>query len=200
MATRKIRPVRVEGNVAYIPLTQGYEAIIDADDVPLVEHLQWHASPIRTNTYALAATWVNGKTKLVRLHRIIMRPADGQVVDHIDGDGLNNRRSNLRFASHQQNNCNSKRRADNRSGVKGVFWDKQRRKWQAQISVGGRSIALGRFASLDAAAAAYADASQRLHGEFGRTVVEAAPRLQGKIDRAVAEAADGVEQVKREVG
>jgi hypothetical protein len=90
------------------------------------------------------------------------------VVDHIDLDRANDRWKNLRPATHPQNQANVGRRANNTSGRKGVTWEKQTRKWRAAIRAGGRRETLGRFASLEAAAAAYADAARRHFGEFAR--------------------------------
>ena len=81
---KAIRQIRVDGNIAYVPLTHGYEAIIDAADVPLVEGLNWLAHLAGRTVYARCAS---GSPK-VYLHRFIMRPADDMCVDHISGDGL----------------------------------------------------------------------------------------------------------------
>lgn len=90
-------------------------------------------------------------------------------VDHIDGNKLNNAIANLREATHTQNQYNCGRRRDNASGHKGVCWHRQRCKWQAQIRVNRRHIHLGLYDCPDAAAAAYAAAAKRLHGEFANT-------------------------------
>lgn len=176
MASRQIRPIRVKGNIAYVPLTQGYESIIDAADVPLVEGRNWYAhirlasnGSIRT-VYAMTNTSLgSGKKTAVLLHRVIMSPPDGMEVDHIDGSGLNNRRSNLRNATDGENMHNQRIHCNNTSGFKGVSWDASRNKWQAKISVNRRTVHLGRFGTADAARDAYDEASERYHGSFGRT-------------------------------
>ena len=176
MAKKAIRPIRIEGNVAYVPLTQGYEAIIDAADVPLVEGHNWCAN-VRLrkdksiwSVYALTnAPVVNGKRRpSILMHRVIAGTPDHMVADHRDGNGLNNRRKNLRNATQAQNRLNSKVRCDNASGVKGVVWDKPRGKWRASIKIDGEAIHLGRFDDIGSAAAAYARASAALHKDFGR--------------------------------
>jgi len=89
-------------------------------------------------------------------------------VDHRDCDGLNNRRSNLRLATMVQNMLNQGCRRDNASGFKGVTWDKGRSKWRAQIALNKKRHYLGLFDEPEAAHAAYAEASVKFHGEFGR--------------------------------
>lgn len=172
MAEAKLRPIRVEGNVAYIPLTQGYTAIIDAADVPLVEGFSWCADVTQNTVYAMRTDHSGAKQRTVRLHRVIMGEPNGLDVDHRDGNGLNNRRhgqtGNLRVASPGQNNCNQRITPRNTSGFKGVYWRKDRAKWQAYIMLNGKQRHLGYFRCPTAAAIAYAKASRELHGEFGR--------------------------------
>jgi len=177
MAKKAIRPIRIEGNVAFVPLTQGYEAVIDAADVPLVEGRNWFAHVRRRPDNEIWAVYAasnkegprSSKRGCILMHRIIADTGDGLDADHRDRDGLNNRRENLRNATRAQNRHNSRVRVDSESGVKGVSWDKSRGAWSARIKVGGKLVYLGRFADIDAAADAYAKASRKLHGEFGRT-------------------------------
>ena len=169
MADRFIRPIRIEGQVAYVPLTQGYEAIIDADDVPLVSGFNWYALRKRNAIYVgRKQRNSNNQQDTVYLHRIIADVPVGFVVDHKDTDGLNNRRCNLRIATHQENMRNQKMSQKNTSGYKGVSWHKASRMWQAQIKTDGRVIPLGRFFDPEAAHAAYQVASVKYHGQFGR--------------------------------
>lgn len=167
------REIRIEGDVAYVPLTKGYEAIIDAADVHLVAGRNWQARESRRadgslhTVYAQAARPGKGGTD--KMHRVLLGAAC-EEVDHEDGNGLNNRRSsNLRPASTSQNRWNAKTPRDNTSGVKGVTWHKLRQKWMAQIQAHGVSRYLGLFTSLDAARAAVSVARAELHGDFGRT-------------------------------
>ena len=168
MASKEIRPIRVEGNIAYVPLTQGYEAIIDAADVPLIDGFNWHAQQILNTVYAKRNVSRHADTSKcgVYLHRAIMAPTDDMQVDHVNGDGLDNRRTNLRLASKSENGRNARGHADSASGVKGV--SPRNGKWLARIRHNGREVYLGRFATIDEAAAAYAQASVELHGQFGR--------------------------------
>jgi hypothetical protein len=161
------RPVRIVGDVAYVPLTQGLEAIIDAEDVPVIAPYNWCAMRQPTGLYALRGVGPRGSTRHVRMHRAIMGD-DCEVIDHINGNGLDNRKCNLRPATKALNNRNMKKRSDNKSGVKGVCWHSAAKKWAACISVDRKSRYLGLFAKIEDAASAYAKASAEMHGEFGR--------------------------------
>jgi hypothetical protein len=164
---KSIRQIRIEGNIAFIPLTKGYEAVIDAADVHLVEGWNWHADVKRNTVYA-GRSGPRPEQRKIHLHRAIMGDPDGLEIDHIDGDGLNNRRANLRAATHGQNQRNRGAQSNNSSGFKGVSWDKPTGKWRAQIEVNGKNKHLGRYNTPEAAHAAYCKASDVLHGEFGR--------------------------------
>lgn len=160
------RAIRIEGDVAYVSLTKGYEAVIDASDVPLVEGCNWFALVTPRAVYAMRADCSGPKQRAVMLHRVLMGTPEGLYVDHIDGDGLHNRRSNLREATKQQNNHNARTRSDNSSGYKGVSLDSGR--WRARIMLDKKSRLLGYFGCPTAAHFAYIKASRHLHGEFGR--------------------------------
>jgi hypothetical protein len=162
------RPIRIEGDVAYVPLTKGYEAIIDAADVPLVEGFNWCSHVKPRAVYAVRTDFSGPAQRTVRLHRTIMGEPDGFEVDHRDGDGLNNRRTNLRIATSSQNKHNQRLNTRNSSGFKGVSWFTRLRKWQARIAVNGKAVYLGSYRCSTAAHFAYAKASRELHGEYGR--------------------------------
>lgn len=108
----------------------------------------------------------------LRAHRVIWAIQTGawpaEMVDHADGQPGNNKWVNLRAATRRENARNAKKGTHNTSGIKGVSWRKDEKKWRAQIRFGGRTVDLGRFESIDAAARAYAEASAQLHGQFGR--------------------------------
>lgn len=143
-----------------IPLTKGLVAIVDPEDAELAT-LNWCASNTGKRWYALRQE--NGVR--IYLHRAIMG-LDGPRVDHIDGNGLNNRRSNLRHATNSQNLANAGKRRHNTSGFKGVMWYAPSNKWRAEIRFNNRSTHLGYFGSAEAAARAYDMAALELHGEF----------------------------------
>lgn len=165
----KKRPVRIDGDIAYVPLTRGYEAVIDAADVELVSAFNWQAFVGSHTIYAQRTDQSGGKRKTVRMHRVISCASSDLEVDHINGNGLDNRRANLRSATHQQNLQNQRISSINKVGFKGVSWHKRASKWRARITVGGRESNLGLFASAKDAHAAYVDASIRMHGNFGRS-------------------------------
>ena len=101
---------------------------------------------------------VGFENKLYRVHRVVyflktgVDPQEKQV-DHIDGNKLNNKISNLRLADNQQNNANKKKRKTNTSGITGVYWRKDRNKWEADIMVSYKSHKLGHFDDFDKAVA-----------------------------------------------
>lgn len=170
------RPIRIEGDVAYVPLTQGYEAVIDASDVPFVQGHNWFArkawkrnGELRT-VYAMRnSARERGRQRTIMMHKVLLGVERSVEVDLRDGDGLNNRRGNLRPATRAQNQHNRRLGVDNTSGFKGVYWDRNAQRWRAQICASGHQKHLGCFDSREAAASAYASASAKLHGEFGRT-------------------------------
>jgi len=110
---------------------------------------------------------VGGKS--YRVHRLIFLYHHGYMptqVDHIDGNRMNNRIENLREATSSQNNQN--RKATSSSGIKGVIWHKQSKKWVASICINRKSVHLGSFVSIEDAALVANKARQSTHGEFYR--------------------------------
>lgn len=163
-----VKQLRIVGDVAYVPLSKGYEAIIDVEDAQFVGRFNWTVVVKKCNRiYAWRNIRRNGKQTTIYLHREVMNAQRGQEVDHIDGDGLNNRRVNLRITTHQQNLCNQLLRTTNKSGFKGVSWAKDRSKWRAQITVNYKMKYLGSFKTKEMAHAAYIKASMDMHCEFG---------------------------------
>ncbi len=88
----KVRPIRIEGDLAYVPLTKGYEAVIDAADVCLVENFNWYADTSHGHTVYARRNVNNGKPCSIKMHRVITGCEEGLLVDHKDCNGLNNRR------------------------------------------------------------------------------------------------------------
>ncbi len=127
------KPLRFEEEVAYVPLSRGLEAMIDAADAPKVARWHWHATGDRScgNVYATRGVRVNTKDTQVAMHRVITGAGPGEFVDHKDGNGLNNRRDNLRFATHAQNMQNRKKHRNNTIGATGVT--KHRNRFFAKI-------------------------------------------------------------------
>jgi hypothetical protein len=111
------------------------------------------------------------KYKEYYVHQIVYLMHYGyipKVIDHIDGNGLNNNISNLRACTQAQNCQNSKKRKDNSSGVKGVYWNTTRKKWIADFIFNGQRKILGQFDSLEIAKQVIEKARKKYHGEFAR--------------------------------
>lgn len=167
---RPAREIQVKGDIAIIPLTQGYVAVIDAQDVPLVEGFRWHAKVQRRSVYAARRRRAGSEgSETVRMHRVIADAADGMDVDHLNHDGLDNRRSNLRVCTRSENMHNQRLSKANTTGYKGVRWSRADNKYVACIKLRGKRIYLGAFDNAEDAHEAYCKASKRLHGEFGCT-------------------------------
>lgn len=154
-----------------VPLTQGYEAFIDPEDMERVAQYKWSLS------YSGKASDQNQKLyarglkagRFYLLHRLILNAPRGIQVDHIDGDGLDCTHSNLRLCSRSQNEQNRGKNSNNKSGYKGVCWSKRKSKWVAQIDVRGKHFFLGHFQKPEDAAEAYRQAALKLHGEFAHS-------------------------------
>jgi hypothetical protein len=155
--------------VIQIPLTRGQIAIIDSVDADLALHKWFAASDCKTY-YAKRAKRINGKQIAERLHRVVLermlnRPLEkGEIVDHINRNGLDNRRDNLRLASRADNTRNVSVRTDSTSQYKGVR--RNWKKWKACIKYNGQDIYLGSFADILDAARAYNEAAIKYYGEF----------------------------------
>jgi hypothetical protein len=154
--------------VKEIRLTNNLCAFVSECDYEALSIYTWYPAKTEQNTYHAIAR-IGGKT--ARMHRIIMGAEKGQIVDHIDGNPLNNTRDNLRFADKYQNGYNSKSRAGSTSKYKGVCFEKDhhgKQKWRAYINYKGKQRRLGRFYTERDAALAYNNAAKELHGEYAR--------------------------------
>lgn len=153
-----------------IPLTgekgKGMYALVDKEDVYKVSPGRWTVTSKGYTTYASGR--LEGERSKRLLHRVILDPPPGMVIDHINGDGLDNRRSNLRITTQSGNMANA-RSLRGSSRFKGVSFAKGRGKWQAHIRLDGKSVSLGRFDSEEDAARAYDAAARDAFGEFALT-------------------------------
>lgn len=148
-----------------IPLTQGRFTLVDEEDYIWASKHKWCFS---TSTgYALRSLpRVNGKKRHQYLHRAILGDRDGHCVDHINCQRLDNRRKNLRHATASESQRNKLTPRNNKSGFKGVIWNKMSKKWTARITVKNKSKFIGNFLSADEAYEAYKKAARTYFGEF----------------------------------
>lgn len=137
-------------------------ALVDADDIEIVAHSTWAARLDGRILYAYRS-YDQGPHRF--MHRAIMDAADGELVDHINGNGLDNRRQNLRLVTSQQNRMNILA-PRGMSGYIGVSWHKRLNKWQVLMKVNGKAIYVGVFCCPIEAAIARDVAAMELHGEF----------------------------------
>ena len=145
-----------------IPLTRGLSAIVDDEDYDEMSRFPWHAVKTPGGSTFYAAR------RCVRMHNQIMNVSStGIEVDHENGNGLDNRRSNLRLATRTEQLWNTRRRSDNTSGYKGVSSFRER--WRAEITVNGRRVHLGLFDDPADAGHAYDAAALEYFGEFACT-------------------------------
>ena len=162
-----------------IPLTRGHVALVDDEDYEALAAFKWRCMGTGHPYACRDTSRVLGPRRLIQMHRVILSAPDGVLVDHVSGNGLDNRRANLRLANHSQNRINSPRR-DGTSIFRGVSWHVCRQTWQATIGVDGKKHFLGVHPSEMAAALAYDDAARRLHGEFARLNFPDGSTLPGK--------------------
>lgn len=148
-----------------IQLTQGKVALVDDEDFDRVNMFNWHACLNRHVWYARRSEWPS--LKAVRMHSFVLalHGSSGSVqIDHRDGNGLNNQKSNLRVATRAQNQINRGLPCNNTSGFKGVY--RKGRSWVARLHYNGSKISLGSYADPAEAARAYDRKARELFGEF----------------------------------
>lgn len=155
-----------------IKLTQNKFALIDNEDYRLISKYKWCAVNNHNYTYyALSGCWnkQTKKVKQIRMHRLIMGITDPKIqIDHINGNGLDNRKKNLRVCNNSQNHMNQEKRKFCSSRFKGVYWYKLLNKWRARIYMNGKSKDLGHFDNEIEAAKVYNEAAIRYFGEFAK--------------------------------
>lgn len=148
-----------------VPLGQAHHALVDDADYPSLAQRRWFRSE---NGYAIGFIPTGERFKLEYMHRLLMNAPPHLWVDHINGDPLDNRRSNLRLATPAQNIQYKRISPLSQTGLKGVGWHKRRKKFHARIQQCGSRVHLGFFEDAETAALAYDFAARTLFGAFAR--------------------------------
>lgn len=147
-----------------IPLTRGKVALVDDDDFEELSKYKWHCMKYRDKLYARRCV---GRNTKIYMHRQIAGDPEGLVVDHSNGNGLDNRKSNLRNCTQQENLCNRPGRIDGTSLFKGVT--KEGNRWVAKITAQSITKTIGAFTEEIDAALAYDREALNLHGAYAQT-------------------------------
>jgi hypothetical protein len=175
LAIKQLPKSKREENEMVKGITGGKNPIefyVDDDDAFLLR-LKWSASYRRNKTLMAIGSGIkfhDGIWKTVLLHRIIMKQpnGNGMVVDHIDGNPANNSKDNLRVCTQSDNSKNRSKSRNNKTGFKGVCWDKKAEKYRARIIVEYNQISLGCYDTSEEAHEAYKQAAVKHFGEFSR--------------------------------
>jgi len=156
--------------VKKIKLTQGKYALVDDKDFKTMNEVKWYLYSNKKHDcmYAMREVSLKGKKTNIWMHRLILGAPRNKSVDHINGNGLDNRRKNLRLATHSQNMKNRKINKNNTSGYKGVCWNVAAKAWVVYIGVNGEKKYEGMFDSKLKAHQAYVTACQKYHGTYAR--------------------------------
>jgi hypothetical protein len=151
-----------------IQLTQGQVAIVDDEMYDYLNQWKWYASKQKNGKfYAERKITVNSLRKSIIMHRLIINNTDIKLhTDHINGITLDNRKINLRICTNSQNQMNKKTQINNKNGFKGVSYNKEKKKYEVNITLNGNKIFLGRHLNIIEAAKSYNEAAIKYFGEF----------------------------------
>lgn len=145
-----------------IQLTQNKYTLVDDEDYDYLNQFNWYAHKSKNYWSAIRMS----KRKIIIMHRVIMNCPDDKLVDHINHNSLDNRKENLRICNRKENARNSRLSKRNTSGIKGVSWNSDIKKWVSSIRINGKNTVLGRFKSLKSAKNAYEKVGLKYHKEF----------------------------------
>jgi hypothetical protein len=140
-----------------IPLTQGKYALIDADDLPVVSAYRWHLSVTKSGLMYAAAS--QGRAKKIYMHRLLMNAPHGVMVDHRNGDSLDNTRANMRLCTNAENQRNARRRKGQNTMPTGVRWESRKGRWIVIVRVDS-------YETEEEAVAASLKAKEYFYGDF----------------------------------
>ena len=164
-----LRRIRYGYAFRKIPLTKGKFAIVDTEDYQPLRRHKWYARKSPHTFYAVRSL-TNGKKKPRKnmyMHHLVIDIPKGFFADHINHNGLDNRKANLRLATRTQNIWHRKKfKKPSRSQYKGVDWANDMKRWRARIRVNGKRIYIGSFENEIDAAKAYDNAAKKFHGQF----------------------------------
>lgn len=149
-----------------IPLTQGKFALVDDEDFEWLNQYKWYAAKQSNIFYAWRKVGKYPNQKTIRMHRQIMNAPKNQDIDHINHNGLDNRKFNLRFCTDSQNQHNQLPYKNCSSTYKGVCWKKHDKKWCSQITKNDHKIYIGCFSNEIDAAKAYNAKARELFGKY----------------------------------
>ncbi len=145
-----------------IKLSNGLLTTIDDNDYDIVSQYHWYAHKLRYTSYVRCDVWTHNKSKHLYMHRMILNAPVGAEVDHINFDGLDNRRCNLRLCNHQEQTRHTRRS----QGTRGTSWSKSHNKWRAYIFYEKKQHFLGYFKERSDAIIAYQIAAIKQFGQF----------------------------------